>query len=86
MQRLAPIQAGLLGTLVADTRAALVQHASTSQERYLLTNSGQLTANAEQAGIGSPAIWIVGDVLKEVAASCDANRSSCLRPSRCLLG
>ena len=70
VQRLALIQAGLLGTLRADTPAALVQHASTPQERRLLTTLGQMKADAEQAGIGSPAILIVGDVLKGVAAAC----------------
>ena len=69
VQRLALIQAGLLGTLAADTPAALVQHASTPQERRLLSTLGQLKADAEQAGIGSPAILIVGDVLKGVAAA-----------------
>ena len=70
VQRLALIQAGLLGTLGAHTPAALVQHASAPQERRLLTTLGQLKADAEQAGIGSPAILIVGDVLKGVAAAC----------------
>ncbi len=64
VQHLAHIQAGLLGTLPAGTPAALVQHASTPQERRLITNLGQLKTDAEQAGIGSPAILIVGDVLQ----------------------
>ena len=71
VQRLALIQAGLLGTLRADTPAALVQHASMSQERRLLSTLGQLKVDAEQAGIGSPAILIVGDVLKGVAVACE---------------
>ena len=70
VQRLALIQAGLLAALGAHTPAALVQHASTPQERRLLTTLGQLKADADQAGIGSPAILIVGDVLKGVAATC----------------
>lgn len=70
VQRLALIQAGLLGTLAADTPAALVQHATTAQERRLLSTLGQLKADADAAGIGSPAILIVGDVLKGVAAAC----------------
>ncbi len=70
VQRLALIQAGLLGTLAADTPAALVQHASTPQERRLLTTLGQLVGDAQQDGMGSPAILIVGNVLKGVAASC----------------
>ena len=37
VQRLALIQAGLLDVLGADTAAALVQHASTPQERRLLS-------------------------------------------------
>ena len=69
VQHLAHIQAGLLGGLPADTPAALVQHASTPQERRLLTTLGQLCADSDRAGIGSPAILIVGDVLKAVAAA-----------------
>ena len=71
VQRLALIQAGLLGALRADTPAALVQHASTPQERRLLSTLGQLKVDADQAGIGSPAVLIVGDVLKGVAAACE---------------
>ena len=71
VQRLALIQQGLLSAMAADTPAALVQHASTPQERRLLSSLGQIKADADEAGIGSPAILIVGDVLKGVAAACE---------------
>ena len=70
MKRLAHIQAGLLGPLAADTPTALVQHVSTARERRLLSTLGLLKADADRAGIGSPAVLIVGDVLKGVAAAC----------------
>jgi uroporphyrin-III C-methyltransferase len=72
VQRLAHIQDGLLAALSAHTPAALVQHASTAQERRLVTTLGQLAADAAQAGIGSPAILIVGDVLQGVQAVSEA--------------
>ena len=86
VQRLALIQAGLLGTLAADTPAALVQDASTPQERRLLSTLGQLKADAVQAGIGSPAILIVGDVLKGVAAACKQVGTVSLRHASARLG
>ena len=45
VQRLAHIQAGLLTALGADTPAALVQHASTAQERRLVTTLGRVPAD-----------------------------------------
>ncbi len=63
VQRLASIQAGLLTGLPAETPAALVQHASTARERRLITHIGSLSEDARAAGIGSPAILIVGNVL-----------------------
>ena len=71
VQRLAHIQTGLLTALGGDTPAALVQHASTVQERRLVTTLGRLAADAAQAGIGSPAILIVGDVLEGAQALAD---------------
>jgi uroporphyrin-III C-methyltransferase len=68
VQSLPLIQRELLTTLGAGTPAALVQHASTAQERRLVTTLGALVADAAQAGIASPAILIVGDVLKALPA------------------
>ena len=81
VQHLAHIQAGLLGPLTADTPAALVQHASTPQEQRLLTTLGQLKADAERAGIGSPAILIVGDVLRGAAALVHGTEDLALGPA-----
>ena len=68
VQRLPLIQAALLPTLGAATPAALVQHASTAQERRLLSTLGQLVRDASDQGIQSPAILIVGNVLKGAQA------------------
>ena len=77
VQRLADIQAGLLQTLPPETPAALVQNASTPQERRVVTSLQKLTADARTTGIVSPAILIVGNVLKGCAAltECPAPRS-----------
>lgn len=64
VQQLAAIQAGLQSVLGAGTPAALVQHVSTTSQRQLVTTLGCLANHAAQAGIGSPAILIVGNVLK----------------------
>ncbi|MBX9715556.1 MAG: uroporphyrinogen-III C-methyltransferase [Burkholderiaceae bacterium] len=63
MQRLAVVQAGLASTLGADTPAALVQNASTGQERRLLTTLGRLLEDAAASRMRSPAILIIGNVL-----------------------
>jgi uroporphyrin-III C-methyltransferase len=69
--RLADIQAGLLRTLPPTTPAALVQNASTAHERRLVTTLARLATDAHSAAIASPAILIVGDVLKACeAAAC----------------
>ncbi len=64
VQRLAVLQAGLLQGLGANTPAALVQQASTAQEQRLLTTLGRLVQDAANSGIASPAVLVVGDVLK----------------------
>ena len=64
MARLAAVQAGLLAALGADTPAAVVQHAGLPHERQLLTQLGRLAADAAAQGFGSPAIVLVGDVLR----------------------
>jgi uroporphyrin-III C-methyltransferase len=69
VQRLAEIQAGLLGTLPAHTPAALVQAASTAGEKRLVSRLAEIGADAAAAGIASPAILIVGNVLSGLAAA-----------------
>ncbi|MCW5663447.1 MAG: uroporphyrinogen-III C-methyltransferase [Piscinibacter sp.] len=58
------LQRGLLAALPAATPAAVVQHASLPQQRQLVTTLGTLAADVAAAGLGSPAVVIVGDVLR----------------------
>jgi uroporphyrin-III C-methyltransferase len=67
--QLAAIVAGLRGALCADTPAALVQAASCLGERRLVSTLAGLVDAAQVAGVGSPAVLIVGDVLTPLAAT-----------------
>jgi uroporphyrin-III C-methyltransferase len=67
--QLATIVAGLRDALGADTPAALVQSASTADERRLVSTLAGLVEAAQAAGIGSPAVLIVGNVLTPLQAS-----------------
>lgn len=68
VRRLEEIQTGLLASLPAGTPTALVQDATTPRERRLISTLGAMVADARGQGIGSPAILIVGDVLRTVPA------------------
>ncbi|MFL6696518.1 MAG: uroporphyrinogen-III C-methyltransferase [Vitreoscilla sp.] len=59
----------LLATLPASLPAAIVQHASTRDERRLVSTLGQLVQDVATNGFGSPAILIVGQVLVDADAS-----------------
>ena len=58
------LQAGPLGALPPSTAAAVVQHASLPQQRELVCTLGDLVDAVDRAGLGSPAIIVVGDVLR----------------------
>jgi len=60
-------QALLLG-LHADTPTAVVENVSLPQERRLLTRLDRLSQDMAQAGLGSPAVIVIGDVLLGVQA------------------
>jgi len=73
----AAIQAGLLQGLPAHTPLAIVQHATLPQQRHALTTLGQLQHTLQAEGLGSPAVMVVGDVLRglaQVAAAVPARR------------
>jgi uroporphyrin-III C-methyltransferase len=72
VSQLESIAAGLADALPARTPAALVQAATTPQERQLLSTLGALVADARASAIGSPAVLIVGDVLRGCAALANA--------------
>ncbi|WP_035059100.1 uroporphyrinogen-III C-methyltransferase [Andreprevotia chitinilytica] len=65
MSRIESLTDGLMQTLPASTPAAVVQWASTKKERRLVTNLGALATKAQAAGLGSPAIILVGDAIGE---------------------
>jgi len=58
------LQAGLLEALPAATPVAVVQHASLPQQRHAVGTLGGLADLVEQHGLGSPAVIVVGDVLR----------------------
>jgi uroporphyrin-III C-methyltransferase len=64
MSQIDALQQGLLASLPANTPAAVVQHAGLPQEQKLLTTLAALASAAREAGLGSPAIVLVGDVLQ----------------------
>ncbi|MFW9609106.1 MAG: uroporphyrinogen-III C-methyltransferase, partial [Aquaspirillum sp.] len=54
-------QAGMPETMPA----AVIQHASTPQQRILISELSRLAADVEAGGYGSPAIIVLGEVVKE---------------------
>ena len=60
--------AGMLGALDASTPAAVIQHASLPTQRHVATTLGTLAATVRAENIGSPAIIVIGDVLR--ASNC----------------
>ena len=59
----ADIQSGLLDGLPASTPVAIVQNASLPQQRQVMGSLGELSSCLSQAGITSPAVIVVGEVL-----------------------
>ena len=56
------LQQGLLKGLVATTPVAVVQNASLPEQRELRCTLGALPARVRAAGLGSPAMLILGSV------------------------
>lgn len=68
MAQVEEIQAGLLTQMPAQTPAAVVQFASTAQERQMVCRLGDLSRTLRQQSISSPAVILIGDVLQGVKA------------------
>jgi uroporphyrin-III C-methyltransferase len=71
------IERELLHGLPGDTPVAVVQHASLPHQRHIATTLDGLQARIAEAGLASPAVIVVGDVLRGLAAAAlpaDANR------------
>ncbi|VTU30104.1 Uroporphyrinogen-III C-methyltransferase [Variovorax sp. PBS-H4] len=65
----AHIQHELLRGLGGDTPVAVIQHASLPQQRHVVTTLQRLPLDLAAAGLGSPAVIVVGDVLRGLAAA-----------------
>lgn len=61
---IADIRSGLLASLPADTPAALVQNASLPNQRNAVCTLATMATTLVEEGIDSPAIIVVGDVLR----------------------
>ncbi len=61
------IQDELLTGLPARTPVAVVQDASLTSQRQLVTHLGALADSVERASMGSPAVIVIGDVVKGLA-------------------
>ena len=64
----AHIQGELLTGLPSSTPLAIIQHASLPQQRHAVTTLGALRTTIEREQLGSPAVIVVGDVVRGIAA------------------
>lgn len=65
----AHIQNELLHGLPGDTPVAVIQHASLPQQRHIATTLARLQSGIAEAGLASPSVIVVGDVLHGLAAA-----------------
>jgi uroporphyrin-III C-methyltransferase len=68
----ARIQQDLLTGLPAATPVAIVQNATRPDQREAVTSLGELEATIAREGLGSPAVIVVGDVVRGIAAMAQA--------------
>jgi uroporphyrin-III C-methyltransferase len=68
----AHIEQGLLAGLPADTPLAVIQHATLPQQRHTVSTLADLRGCIEREGLGSPAVIVVGDVLRGLQSLADA--------------
>jgi uroporphyrin-III C-methyltransferase len=66
------IQEGLLSALPTGTPVAVVQSATLPTQREAVTTLGELQQTIAREGLASPAVIVVGDVVKGVAAMAEA--------------
>jgi uroporphyrin-III C-methyltransferase len=69
MSRIDSLCDALLRVLPASTPAAVVQSASTHDERSVCATLDRIADVARDAGLGSPAVILVGDAIGEAASS-----------------
>jgi len=68
MSRIESLCATLANALPSATPAAVVQWAGSANERRVTGTLGTIAAHAQAAGLGSPAIILVGNAIGEAAA------------------
>ncbi|MFP4905795.1 uroporphyrinogen-III C-methyltransferase, partial [Paraburkholderia sp. BR14261] len=68
MSRIESLCATLVGALPTTTPAAVVQWAGSANERRVTGTLGTIAAHARAAGLGSPAIILVGHAIGEAAS------------------
>ncbi|AET91403.1 uroporphyrin-III C-methyltransferase [Burkholderia sp. YI23] len=67
MSRIASLTAALSDALPASTPAAIVQNAGSPIEKRLVTTLDRLAQEAAAAGLGSPAVILIGGAIGEAA-------------------
>lgn len=72
----ARIQAGLLSALPPVTPVAIIERASLPNQRQCISNLGDLLHDLRHAGLGSPAVMVVGNVVRGVRAALQAEAQS----------
>ena len=65
----AQIQQQLLTGLSASTPLAIIQHATLPQQRHAVSTLGDLVRTLAREQLGSPAVIVVGDVVRGIAAA-----------------
>ena len=70
------LQHDLLTGLPAHTPAVVIQHASLPQQCHARTTLGRLHDTVRREGLGSPAVIVVGDVVRGVAAALQEPRAT----------
>lgn len=73
----AHIQRELLQGLPARTPVAVIQHATLPHQRQIATTLDRLCIDMADAGLGSPAVIVVGDVLRGLAAATAPQARDC---------
>lgn len=78
----AHIQGELLSGLPGSTPLAIIQHASLPHQRHAVTTLGALRTTIEREQLGSPAVIVVGDVVRGIAAVGQPVASTCTAEAR----
>lgn len=82
VRQLQSVQDGLLASMPADTPAAIVRDASGPQQQQFHATLATLGATAQRHQIASPAVIIIGDVLKGARALASSSAPQLANGSR----